>query len=111
MKLRSLADSPEEGVSHDPALTKRVLLRGGEVPHLAQLARTRLAPGQSTTPHAHAGMHEVFLVQSGAGELLIEGTPHPLHPGVCAVVEPGEVHEIRCNGEEELELVYFGLVE
>lgn len=110
MKLRSLAAAPEEGVSHDPAIAKRVLLRGGEVPHLAQLARTRLSPGQSTSPHAHADMHEVFLVQSGAGELVVDGAVHPLTPGTCAVVEPGEEHVLRCTGPEALELLYFTLV-
>jgi len=110
VRLRSTAAAPEEGVSHDLSLRKRVLLRGGEVPHLAQLARTRLFPGQETSPHAHADLHEVFLVESGAGELVVDGVAHPLAPGDCAVVEPGEVHVLRCTGAEPLALVYFGVV-
>lgn len=109
MRLVSLADLPEEGVSHDPEIRKQVLLRGGDVPHLTALSRARFGPGQATTRHAHADMHEVFFVQEGTGAIRVEGAEHPLSPGVCVVVEPGEAHEVACTGPEELVLLYFGI--
>ncbi|HEX2187742.1 MAG TPA: cupin domain-containing protein [Longimicrobiaceae bacterium] len=45
----------------------------------------------------------------GRGELRVDCEPHPLEPGVCAVVEPGERHELACTGAEELVLLYFGV--
>ena len=42
MRIVRLEEVPEEGVSHDPELRKRVLLRRGEVPHLTALSRARL---------------------------------------------------------------------
>jgi mannose-6-phosphate isomerase-like protein (cupin superfamily) len=100
---------PEEGVSHDPELRKRVLLRRGAVPHLTSFSRAVLRPGQATTAHAHADMHEVFWVESGRGEARVGGRALPLEPGVCLLVEPGEEHALGCTGAEELVLLYFGV--
>jgi mannose-6-phosphate isomerase-like protein (cupin superfamily) len=71
MKKVSLADAPEEGVLHDPEIKKRVLLRRGNVPHLTNSSRSRLAPGQTARAHAHADMHEVFYVEQGTGVMKI----------------------------------------
>lgn len=111
MRLVRLDEVPEEGVSHDPALRKRVLLRRGEVPHLTALSRATLRPGQAATPHAHADMHEVFWVVAGRGEARVGCETLPLEPGVCLVVEPGEEHTVACTGADELVLLYFGVEE
>ncbi|MEO1591876.1 MAG: cupin domain-containing protein, partial [Cyanobacteria bacterium J06632_22] len=65
MKQTSLHTVPEQGVSHNGAIRKRVLLRAGDLPHLTQFAQASFAPGQVAAAHAHSDMHEVFLVQSG----------------------------------------------
>lgn len=109
MRVVRLDSVAEEGVSHDPEVRKRVLLRRGAVPHLAALSRAVLRPGQSTTAHAHVDMHEVFWVAAGRGEARVAGEAHPLEPGTCLVVEPGEAHEIACTGGEALVLLYFGV--
>jgi quercetin dioxygenase-like cupin family protein len=109
VKRVALADLPEEPVSHDPAIRKRVLLREGVLPHLTQLAEARLAPGQMAPAHAHADMHEVFVVEAGCGVIHVDGRPHALAPGVCVVVEAGETHAIACTGTAPLVLLYFGL--
>ncbi|HYP52836.1 MAG TPA: cupin domain-containing protein, partial [Pyrinomonadaceae bacterium] len=59
--------------------------------------------------HAHAGMHEVFLVLSGSGRIEVDGRAHALAAGTCVAVEPGESHEIRNTGADELVLAYFGV--
>jgi quercetin dioxygenase-like cupin family protein len=109
MKKVSLMDVPEEGVSHDPQIRKRVLLRRGDLPHLTNFTRSRLAPGQIARAHAHTGMHEVFYVESGEGVMKVDDEELRLEAGVCVAVAPGEQHEIRSTGEDDLVLIYFGI--
>jgi len=109
MKVTSLASLPQESVSHDPRIKKQVILRRGQVPHLMSFSRSSMSPGQSTTPHTHADMVEVFLVQSGQGVLTVDGQNVTLSPDICATIEPGETHEISCDGDEPLVLLYFGV--
>ncbi len=109
MKIVSLADVPEEGVSHDPEVKKRVLLRRGDVPHLMSFARAVFLPGQTARAHTHANMSEVFFVERGRGTMRVGGSGHTLAPGVCVAVVPGEEHEIVNDGAGELVLLYFGV--
>lgn len=109
MKRVSLSDLPEESVSHNPAIAKQVMLRAEDLPPLTNFARARFAPGQVAPGHAHADMAEVFWVESGRGEIAIDGRPHVLAPGTCVAVSPGERHEIANTGREDLVLLYFGV--
>lgn len=111
MKIVSLADVPEQGVSHNPDIRKRVMLGRGCVPHLTNFTESCLAPGQTADAHAHTGMHEVFFVASGEGRIRIGGEEHALGAGVCVAVAPGESHEITCTGAGNLVLLYFGIEE
>ncbi|MBD2259530.1 cupin domain-containing protein [Pseudanabaena sp. FACHB-2040] len=109
MKLTSLDTVPEEAVSHNPAIKKRVMLRLGDLPHLTNFSQARFAPGQIANGHAHTDMAEVFFVEAGQGTITIEGKAYPLTPGTCVAVEPNETHEVVNDGEVELVLTYFGL--
>jgi quercetin dioxygenase-like cupin family protein len=109
MKIISLPELPEEPVSHNPAIRKRVMLRAGELPHLTNFSQSRFGPGQIAPAHSHEDMCEVFLVQSGTGVIRIDGTVHPLRPGTCVAVDLRENHEIENTGSEDLVLTYFGL--
>jgi quercetin dioxygenase-like cupin family protein len=109
MKIVSLGDVPEEGVSHNPEIGKRVLIRRGELPHLTNFSRAVLAPGQAAAAHSHADMFEVFFVEAGAGTIRAGGEDARLEAGVCVTVGPGEHHEIVNTGTAELVLIYFGL--
>ncbi|BAZ06291.1 cupin domain-containing protein [Calothrix sp. NIES-3974] len=109
MKFTSLHDLASESVVHNPAIKKKVMLRRGDLPHLTNFSQARFAPGQSAPSHAHDDMYEVFFVESGSGKICIDGEDYPLLPGNCVAVEPGEFHEVRNDGEEELILTYFGL--
>ena len=111
MKTVLLSRLPEEAVSHNPAIKKKVMLRCGDLPHLTYFSQARFAPHQAAAAHTHRDMHEVFFVESGAGLIRVDGTEHPLTPGVCVAVRPGEVHEIVNEGAEELVLTYFGVEE
>ncbi len=109
MKLTSLNDLPEESVSHNPEIKKKVMLRFGDLPHLTNFSQSRFAPGHTAPAHAHQDMCEVFFVESGSGVIHIDGKEYPLIAGSCVAVEPGEVHEVVNNGATELVLTYFGL--
>ncbi|MEB3179748.1 MAG: cupin domain-containing protein [Nostocaceae cyanobacterium] len=109
MKFTSLNHVPEEAVSHNPEIKKKVMLRWGDLPHLTNFSQARFAPGQVAAAHTHQDMCEVFFVESGMGEIRIDGTVYPLVAGSCVAVEPGEVHEVVNSGATELVLTYFGL--
>jgi len=109
MKYTSLTNLPDEAVSHNPAIKKKVMLRLGDLPHLTNFSQAQFAPGQVAIAHCHADMHEVFFVESGEGTIQINGTPYPLQPGTCIAVEAGEVHEVSNTGTADLVLTYFGL--
>ncbi|MCA1642300.1 MAG: cupin domain-containing protein [Acidobacteria bacterium] len=98
-------------VSHNPEITKQVLLRRGDLPHLTSLSRSRLLPGQTARAHAHDRMHEVFFVESGAGLMRVGDQEVALGAGTCVAVEPGESHEIANTGANDLVLIYFGIEE
>lgn len=109
MKQTALSQIPEESVSHNPAIKKKVMLRLGDLPHLTNFSQARFAPGQVAAAHAHYDMCEVFFVEAGDGVIRIDGQDYPLQAGVCIAVEPGEVHEVLNTGSEALVLTYFGL--
>jgi quercetin dioxygenase-like cupin family protein len=109
MKQVSLTDLPEEAVSHNPAIKKKVMLRLGELPHLTNFSQARFAPGQVAASHVHWDMCEVFFVESGTGTIRIDDRTYALLPGTCIAVEPGETHEVSNPGPTELVLTYFGL--
>lgn len=109
MILTSLNNLPEESVSHNPEIKKKVMLRLGDLPHLTNFSQARFAPGQTATAHAHQDMCEVFFVEAGSGVIRVDNQEYPLIPGNCIAIEPGEIHEVINNGNTELVLTYFGL--
>ena len=109
MKIVRLAEIPEEGVSHNPEILKRVILRKNEVPHLTNLTMSSFQPGQVTKAHAHQDMTEVFLVISGTGCILVDGKQVSLEKGSCAIIEPGESHQLANLSREPFDLIYFGV--
>lgn len=109
MKRSSLGGIPVERVFHNPEIAKQVLLRLGEVPHLTQFAQARLASGQVAAGHVHADMWEIFFAQSGDGAIEIDGAMHAMSAGTCIAVAPGETHELRNPGSDELVVLYFGI--
>ena len=109
MKIVTLTQLPEEGVSHDPGIKKRVMLRHGDLPHITNFSQATFAPGQTVTPHAHTDMAEVFFVETGEGIIWIDDKAHTLATGVCVAVDAGETHELKNTGDSPLVLTYFGV--
>ncbi len=109
MKRVSLAEAARGRVSHNAAIAKRTLLHAGDLPALTGFAQAEFPPGEEASAHRHEDMAEVFFVQRGVGEIVVEGICFPLRPGDCVLVEPGESHLLRNSGEEPLLLLYFGV--
>ncbi|HFQ93782.1 MAG TPA: cupin domain-containing protein [Anaerolineae bacterium] len=109
MKIVTLSELPDEPVSHNPEIKKKVMLRQGDLPHITNFSQAVFAPGQTAVPHSHPDMAEVFLVLSGSGVITIDGTTCPLEPGTCVAVQPNERHELSNTGAAPLALTYFGV--
>lgn len=109
MKITQIQTLPDEIVRHNAAISKKVMLRSGDIPQLTQFSQARFPAGQMAKAHSHPDMYEVFFVEAGTGQMQIEGTAHSLTPGICITVEPHEVHEVVNTGQEDLVLTYFGL--
>lgn len=109
MKITSLNNLPEQTVSHNPEITKKVMLSSRDLPHLTNFSQATFTPGQVAEAHAHQDMCEVFFVSAGRGIIRIDRREYNLTPGVCVAVEPEETHEIINTGEKNLILTYFGI--
>lgn len=110
MKLIKLQELPEESVSHNSRIRKYRMLADGEAGPITNYARAVFPPGEQVAAHTHSDMMEIFTVESGCGEIRIDGTSHDLSPGVTVLVEPGEAHAIINTGSGELILTYLGVV-
>ena len=99
--------------NHNPsgALTKRVMIAAGRVPHLTGFSGTQLSSGQRVPAHRHPTMHEVFYVVSGGGTFTIGGQKHAVASGSFVHLAPGEEHSIEPHDGPGpgLRMVYFGI--
>lgn len=109
MKISSLSNLPPQSVSHNPEISKKVMLVNGDLPHLTNFSQATFAPGQVAIAHHHEDMSEVFFVSAGKGKIRIDGDEYDLAPGICVAVEVGETHEITNTGTDNLILTYFGI--
>ncbi|MGQ3686371.1 MAG: cupin domain-containing protein [Candidatus Loosdrechtia sp.] len=109
MKIISLSDLPDESVSHNPEIKKRVMLREGEIPYLTNFSQARFKSGQTSGAHAHENLYEVFYVEAGEGIIRIEDREYQVKKGFCIMTEPGEIHNIINTFSSELVITYFGL--
>lgn len=110
MELRSIDSASEEAVSHNPAAKKRVWFRKGDLPPFTQIARVVVLPGEVLTAHAHADMHELFIVLEGTLRMIVDGTPHILTVGSAIALAPGESHELSNTSSAPLTFIVTGWV-
>jgi mannose-6-phosphate isomerase-like protein (cupin superfamily) len=69
------------------------------------LAEATLAPGDSTTPHYHRASEELYLFTAGRGRLRVGDEERDVESGDCAVILPGEIHQVWNTGDTDLVLV------
>ena len=46
MKIINANNLPQQAVSHNPEITKKVMLSGNDLPHLTNFSQVTFAPGQ-----------------------------------------------------------------
>ena len=70
----------------------------------AQGAVMTIAPGgqEGDAQNRHSDADQWLYVVEGSGTAVVEGKPHALRPGVLLLVEKGERHEVRNDGEQPL---------
>ena len=70
----------------------------------SQAATMVLAPGQTTggPTNSHPESDQWLYVQSGSGTVIIDGTEYELTAEKLALIEAGETHDIRNEGDEPL---------
>lgn len=73
----------------------------------SQAATMVLEPGERTggPSNRHEDSDQWLYVSSGSGTAVIDGDEHELAPGTLALIEAGETHEIRNDGDHPLETV------
>lgn len=108
MILRTWSDRPDEPVSHNPLVRKRVWIRNGEVDGLTQVSRASLPPGEICKAHSHNDMWEMFLVEKGDGQMFVNGRRYAITAGDCVVIAPGEIHELANTSAFDLIVVTTG---
>jgi len=109
MKLVHTNQIPEVGVSHNEDIKKKVFIEKGYVPQLMTFGSAIFKPGQSVSTHKHDTMFEVFYIQSGNAEFIVNSEKIILKAGDCITIEPGESHSQRNPFNEDVSWLYFGI--
>lgn len=73
----------------------------------SQAATMILDPGATTggPSNYHAESDQWLYVKGGSGTVVLEGERHEISAGDLLLIEPGETHEIRNDGDTPLETV------
>ncbi|MFJ9369700.1 cupin domain-containing protein [Nocardia sp. NPDC101769] len=61
-----------------------------------------LAPGDSSTAHAHHE-HELFVAMTGRAELEVDGQRHRFDAGDLALLRPGSTHHVHNDGDSDFQ--------
>jgi len=69
------------------------------------LAEATLAVGASTAAHHHRRSEELYLFTAGRGRLRVGDDERDVEAGDCAVIPPGEVHQLHNTGDTDLVVV------
>ena len=66
-----------------------------------------LLPGQSQTPHAHAGSDKVYACLAGEGVVRVGGESVPVRAGIAVHCPAGSEHGVENDGKEELRFLVY----
>lgn len=109
MKLVKQQELPELGVSHNAEIKKKTMISSGEISKLMMFGSAIFKPGQGVDLHKHDTMTEVFFIQKGQAEFVVEDKTMILEAGHCITIEAGELHCQRNPFNEDVEWLYFGV--
>ena len=82
---------------------RKVLLTGKQ----SQIVAMHLAPGEEIGDETHPTIDQLFLVEEGRAELLIDGKPIPIEENEVALAPAGARHNLRNAGKKPLKCVTF----
>lgn len=109
MKIVKLTELSLDNNTHNPKISKKVMIKNGQIPHLTNFSQGYFPPGETVEEHSHKDMYEIFFIEKGTATFKINGEDHKLKSGSCLTVELGDRHEIRNDNGEELVITYFGV--
>ena len=109
MKLIHTNTLPEIGTSHNDDIKKKVFIEKGIIPQLMMFGAATFTPGQAVETHKHDTMYEVFYIQSGKAEFIVNDKKMIVVPGDCITIEQGELHSMNNPFSENVTWVYFGI--
>ena len=66
-----------------------------------------LRPGQSQTPHVHAGSDKVYAVLSGRGSVRVGDATHEVRDGHVVFCPAGASHGVENTGSDDLRMLVF----
>ena len=69
-----------------------------------QLVLMTLQPGDDIGEEVHDGHDQFFRIESGKGEVLIDGTRHPVEDDHAVIVPAGARHNVTNTGDAPLKL-------
>ena len=69
-----------------------------------QLVAMSLDPGEDIGEEVHDDTDQFFRIESGNGEVVIDGAPTPIHAGTGIVIAAGTRHNVKNTGSSPLRL-------
>ncbi|MBV8197132.1 MAG: cupin domain-containing protein [Candidatus Eremiobacteraeota bacterium] len=94
-----------EGVEVSEALGRKPLSTDLRERHPFDVEILRISPGKAPYPyHAHSAQWEFYHVISGRGQVRYDGGTSPIEAGDACIFAPGEAHQFRNDGADDLVL-------
>jgi quercetin dioxygenase-like cupin family protein len=87
---------------------KHVLMRGGELPNVTQVAVGVFPELCETDRHSHPTMYEIYFVLEGAATYKIGDEIYDVSPGDFVVVPPGVIHNQKVTKAPH-RIFYWGI--
>ncbi|MBT3817446.1 MAG: cupin domain-containing protein [Candidatus Magasanikbacteria bacterium] len=109
MNLTQTKTLPEIGTSHNKNIKKKIIIEKGKIPNLTTFATATFKSGQSVETHTHETMYEVFYIESGKAEFVVDDKRFEVTAGDCITIEPGEKHSQSNPYDEDVVWIYFGV--
>lgn len=94
-----------------PGVLKRVIAVRDQFQagHVQMLNWAVLPGGKSFQKHFHQDMQETFVLISGQVRMIVDDCEIALTAGDSVLVEPGEVHQMFNDTEQDAEYIVFGV--
>lgn len=109
MKIVRTSILPEINTSHNSDVKKKVFIEKGYIPQLMMFGSATFKPGQEVESHKHDTMYEVFYIQNGKIDFIVNGEKIVAVSGDCITIEAGEIHSQHNPYSEDVDWIYFGI--